>query len=82
MSPNDTVYRCLACGRRLGQGQRPLLDFPERVQDLGDVLESVGPQGWTERYVDYAERLLDAMDSVGWVLIPPPNGSLGAHDDR
>lgn len=58
-------------------GQRPILDFDERVQDLGDVLYDLRPQAPYERYVDYAQRLLDALGAAGWTITPPPNDKSG-----
>ena len=45
------------------------LDFPESTQDLANVLYDLGPQPRTERYIDYAQRLVDALAADGYLIV-------------
>jgi hypothetical protein len=45
------------------------LSFPEAVQDLAAVLYDLPEQGLRERYIDYAQRIVDALDAAGYQIV-------------
>lgn len=38
------------------------------VADLADILAGIPPHGGAERHIDFAQRLVDALDEYGWAL--------------
>lgn len=47
---------------------QPMDAFPDHVQDLGNVLYDV-EQAPRERYVDYAQRVVDALGAEGYTIV-------------
>lgn len=48
---------------------RRIEDFPECVQDLGDVLYDLPPQQHRERYIDFSWRLVVALEEAGYRIV-------------
>lgn len=48
--------------------RKPLSFFRPCVQDLGDILYGIEEQKDDERYVDFAQRIVDALESKGWEI--------------
>lgn len=49
---------------------RGTLDFDESVQDLADVFYDLGGPGPRERFIDYAQRVSDALAEAGYAIVP------------